>query len=170
MVSREKVRAIAIGAVTVSLMVLGACSEIRTSNHMSPQAQKEASKKDAAAKAQQIAKLSDQKKQQLKLSDDAKKKLPVLLAQSDSALRLVEQYKNMAAKEKNPMRKSQLTERANKAQVIADQKSAELIDAHKSIYETLGQVRDIDSKIAALTAEKKRAEQVAMGTGSGAKL
>jgi hypothetical protein len=170
MVSGDQIRAIGIGTLTVSLLVLGACSEVHTTSHLSPQAQKEAGKKEAAAKAKQIAQLNDQKKAQLKLSEDAKKKLPTLLAQSDSALKLAHQYNDMAAKEKNPAKKAELRERATKAQTIADQKSTELINAQKNIYETLGVIRGLDAKIASLTAEKKKAEQVAMGTGSKAQL
>jgi hypothetical protein len=166
MVSSEQIRAIAIGAVTVSLLGLGACSDTHTANQVSPQARVQASKKEAAAKAQQIAKLADEKKAEQKRADDAKKQLSVLLAQSDSAFKIADQYKNMAAKEKNAAKKLELQQRASKAQKVADQKASDLITTHKSIYDSANHVREIDAKIASLTAEKKRAEQLAMGNSS----
>jgi hypothetical protein len=147
-------------AVAVSLIVFTGCSQQNTE---SPQAKQEASKKQAEEKGKKIAELQQQKKAELARQDEAKKKIPVLLAKSDSALKLSEQFKNVAVKAKDPTKKSELQQKATKAQAVANEKSQEIMVTYKSIYEANNEVRKIDAKIATLTAEKKRAEQLALG-------
>lgn len=152
-----------IGVIAVSLVVLSACSNVHKANQASPQAKQEAVKLEVAKKAQQIAQLNEQKKAEQKRAENAKKQLPILLAQSDSAMKLSNQFKTLAAKEKKTAKKLDLEQHANKAQKIADDKASELVNTHKSIYDSAGNVRELDAKIATLTAQKKQAEQLAMG-------
>lgn len=151
------------GVIAVSLVVLAACSNVHKANQASPHAKQEAIKQQVAKKAQQIAQLNEQKKAEQKKAENAKKRLSIILAQSDSAMKLSNQFKNLAAKEKNAARKLELEQRAAKAQKIADDKASELVNTHKSIYDSASHVRDLDAKIATLTAQKKQAEQLAMG-------
>jgi len=161
MLRNNHIRATALAAAVVSLAILTGCSQKATpTGHL---AKIEASKKVAQEKSKQIADLSNQRKEVLAAQNDAKKKLPILLAQSDQAFRLVQQYKDLAAKQKDAKKKLELQQRSSKAQAAADNKSNELISTHCSIYDNDRQLHDLDKQIASLTAEKKRAEQVAMG-------
>ena len=166
MVARWQFRALTMGMVVVSLAVLTGCSNVqpqKSAPQLTPEQRIAASKKEAAEKARAIADLQTQRAVETKRTADAKAKLSTLLAQSDAAFRTAQGYKNMAAKEKNGIKKQQLQGYASKAQKVADDYSQQLVSTHATIYDSANKLRDIDSKVSALNVAKKRAEQIAMG-------
>jgi hypothetical protein len=153
-------RAVTIGMVAVSLAVLTGCSNVQKSSpQLSQQQQIAQSKKTAAEKAKEIADLQKQKAAETKRTADAKNRVAVLLAQSDAAFRTAQGYKNMLAKEKNPVKKQQLKGYVSKAQQVADDLAKQEMAMNATIYDSAAKIREIDSKISALNVEKKRAEQ-----------
>lgn len=154
----------AIAVTALSVLVLGACSNApqKADEVTSPrQAVIEEKQKEAAELQAKIDGLTKEKQAELAKSNAGQKKLPYILAETDSALKLAEQYRKNASKQKDEARKSEQTERANKAQGIADQKGVDLIAVRKEVYASLGKVSALDKQIKALTTIKTRAEQVA---------
>lgn len=121
----------------------------------------EAKKEEAAEKSKQIAQLKKEKADALAKSEAAKKKIPYLLSESDGQLRLAQQYQNNAAKQKDAGKKSDLQERASKAQAAADQKSKDMVALRAELYAELDKARVADKKIQVLVAQKERAEKIA---------
>lgn len=172
MVARTQVCAMSVGVVVVSLAVLTGCSNVQKSSPQlshSPEQRVAESKKTAAEKAKMIADLQKQKKLEAKRTVEAKAKISTLLAQSDAAFRTAQGYKNLAAKEKNPIKKQQMLGYVKKAQTQADELAQQLLDMHATMYDAASKSKAIDGRISALTAEKKRAEQIALGGKEPAK-
>lgn len=154
MVRSERILAAGVGVVAVSLIVLNGCSNTHTPKPVMPQDKQLAIRQKAEQKKKQIAQLNSEKKNELKKSEAARKKLPIILAESDSAFKIANESKKRAAREKSASKKNAFEVRAEKAQQIADQKALDLTSMHKSIYDSANRVRELDAKIASLKSEK----------------
>lgn len=152
-------------ATAVSLAVFAACVHNQKSaqDANSKQVIAQQKKAEAAQKAKEIDALKAEVKKETELAKQLEAKLPKLLTESDSRLRLAQQYQNNVAKSKDSKQKLELQQRATKAQAEADAKGQEIIATRTQMFTALDHVRVLNGEIKTLTAQKEQAERIAAG-------